>query len=797
MAFTDALSDGQAEALAQLRRIAEGDPGALAVAPSMRLLGSGILEVDVTVDLSDLPAMPEGHRFRAREHAVIRVPREFPFEGPGVRFGSDRFAHLPHVMWDEHLCLYLTDNDWDPGDGMYGLVDRLADWYVQAARGALQEIGQPLHPPVASATAGAGSLVVTSSMPRPGHPDRPWTGLAVLAQRHPLRCDVRGWCGLAELLADPDAAVRLSEKMASVARERKARVFLALVVVLPRPLDFHYPNTMDDLMLALAERGVRRKDFIALLGHIDRANTAESGNSGNSPPLYALIGAPLRGGAAGTHLAAWRLDVDAAALTALYPLIYGARQAQPAEAAARQRRAMMAFDELTRTVAVSWAATYDQRPETRIRRDAGHPAEWLRDRDVLVLGCGALGARIAEHCVRAGVRRLTLADRGLVNPGTLVRQPYEDDDVGFPKALVLAQRLRRVRPDAEVRHRLGDARRTALDGTPAHDLVVDATANKTVAAHIERLRRQKGDPWPPILTVGVGHDCRRGFAALALPAATGAGADLLNHLAITAFGTDGLRDFAADFFPEPGSRVPFQPEPGCSEPTFTGSDTEASILAAQLFDSALGTLHADSRGLPVSASTVHLARVSGASQTLEWPGDLVLDDESSGYQIRIRPAALESMRAEARTTEQLHGPGVETGGILIGRIDDACRAIWVTAAESPPPDSERALRFFRHGLHGVRERIAEWKAASGGHARFAGMWHTHPGSAPVPSDHDRTSMDELLVPVPDAPARAILVVLGGRPAAWRAWLQGTGAPDAFGCLNERTAPITPRTPHAV
>ncbi len=58
------------------------------------------------------------------------------------------------------------------------------------------------------------------------------------------------------------------------------------------------------------------------------------------------------------------------------------------------------------------------------------PAQWLLGKSVLVLGCGALGARIAEHCARAGVRKLVVADNNAVGTGLLVRQPYEDADIG-------------------------------------------------------------------------------------------------------------------------------------------------------------------------------------------------------------------------------------------------------------------------------------------------------------------------------------------------------------------------------
>src|SRR5262249_57681596 len=78
---------------------------------------------------------------------------------------------------------------------------------------------------------------------------------------------------------------------------------------------------------------------------------------------------------------------------------------------------------------LAWTVVYEQRPQVTVRRDSERPAGWLRGNSVLVLGCGALGARIAEHCARAGVARLRLADQSAVRPGILVRQPDTSGDI--------------------------------------------------------------------------------------------------------------------------------------------------------------------------------------------------------------------------------------------------------------------------------------------------------------------------------------------------------------------------------
>src|SRR5262249_2281868 len=77
----------------------------------------------------------------------------------------------------------------------------------------------------------------------------------------------------------------------------------------------------------------------------------------------------------------------------------------------------------------------------------GTAVSWLRAKRVLILGCGALGAPAAEHCVRAGVTSLTVLDEGIVTPGILVRQPYRYHDIGRAKAQAVAQRTNTIPPE--------------------------------------------------------------------------------------------------------------------------------------------------------------------------------------------------------------------------------------------------------------------------------------------------------------------------------------------------------------
>lgn len=67
-----------------------------------------------------------------------------------------------------------------------------------------------------------------------------------------------------------------------------------------------------------------------------------------------------------------------------------------------------------------------------------------------VAGAGGLGSNCAAHLVRAGVRKLVLADFDVVTEANLNRQFFFRDQIGEKKVSALADNLRRVEPGLEL-----------------------------------------------------------------------------------------------------------------------------------------------------------------------------------------------------------------------------------------------------------------------------------------------------------------------------------------------------------
>jgi len=68
----------------------------------------------------------------------------------------------------------------------------------------------------------------------------------------------------------------------------------------------------------------------------------------------------------------------------------------------------------------------------------------IRDRKVVICGCGALGGHAAVHLARMGMRNLVLIDDDEVREHNLGTQPFRFQDLGGKKALILANDLYRL-----------------------------------------------------------------------------------------------------------------------------------------------------------------------------------------------------------------------------------------------------------------------------------------------------------------------------------------------------------------
>lgn len=107
----------------------------------------------------------------------------------------------------------------------------------------------------------------------------------------------------------------------------------------------------------------------------------------------------------------------------------------------------------------------------------------LRESSALIVGCGALGCASADLLCRAGVGRLMIIDRDVVEWTNLQRQTlFDERDAreAAPKAIAAQRRLSSVNSDVEVRALVADFSARNADRIVAEhgpDIILDGTDN--------------------------------------------------------------------------------------------------------------------------------------------------------------------------------------------------------------------------------------------------------------------------------------------------------------------------------
>jgi len=138
---------------------------------------------------------------------------------------------------------------------------------------------------------------------------------------------------------------------------------------------------------------------------------------------------------------------------------------------------------------------------------------------IVFVGVGAIGAAAAEAAARAGVGRVTIVDRDVVEESNLARQfLFDARDAArvAPKAEAAAERLRAIRPGLAVRSAVADLdHANAADLLRGHDLAFDGSDNfetRLLVSDAARLLRL-----PSIYAACVGEE---GLVAASIPGKT-------------------------------------------------------------------------------------------------------------------------------------------------------------------------------------------------------------------------------------------------------------------------------------
>ena len=727
---------GPIMALEQVRAIASAPESPLELIDYTEIDG-GILRLHVSIDCSGIPISLGGMPLRARERFNIVVPKGFPFEVPVLLVSHERFLGFPHVYWGHYLCLYQApESEWNSSDGMFGFMERVDLFLREAAVGKLDPVGAPMHPPTTPASKRTDLPTVIPKADAPSTGGNIWFGFATIENISRRRIDITGW--------------------RSVLDEEWPEAPAAAAVLLNQPLSHQFPSKIGELIAALEERGVSRNTLILIL----RCGLIQSVHN---TPLLLIIGAPMRGiqGAESPkqHLTAWWIDSET---------VNGLRLAMPKTTDSEEIRTLRAdYEEelfhLLEDQPVHWCPLLEDRPEIVVRRDEATPAGWFNGKIVAIWGCGAIGAQIAEGVARAGAARLIIYDNARIKPGVLTRQPYEDLDVGDFKAEALRRHLQRIRPDLTIDAHRADVKQAVLDRPDWHDradIVFDATASRTVLAKLEWARKTHFQR-VPIASLVLGPRAQKGMLLVTGMGHSGGPFDASRSAKLSLLRDRQGSPYLKDFFPKSPENA-FQPEPGCSEPTFVGSYSDVASLSHLMLNAVpniLKSLH------PSEAEARFYAPSFNSQRPVEqmryrFSGRLRSIDPTNGFEIRISQSAWRQMERHINNSGWRFGGRVETGGILLGERDESLKIMWVDEFSPPPRDSTHTATEFICGTRGTAELHAKRNRTSHGSIRYIGMWHTHPDSLPVPSAMDIRAMASLSEQTGGLSAHSLMIIVG-------------------------------------
>ena len=727
-----ALTDGQRLAFRQLSDIAARSFGSLEILgePELSTSTDWIL-IRISVETREF-RQPMGLPLRDRERLLVFVPSDFPFRSPSVHFDHRRFEGTAHVQWGRSICLYQSvDTEYEPSDGMFGFVERLRVWLEAAGRGELDAEDAPLHPPAVYTTS-SNQFVIRADAPRMGPDQSIWLGRANLTNPRDGRYDIEGWTGFDAWSLEESPSIT------------------AGAILFSKPLPMEYPSKILDLLDAIENAGMSFSFLVSVLKLI-AVLTPEGA------PAFIVLGAPMRRRAAGEplrpHLTVWEIAADT--MASLRAFI----RAQDGDTLARD-----ALAEWMATADVAWCQVLEDRPEVTHRRDHESPLSNVAGKRVLLLGCGALGSAIAESVVRAGASAAHLVDSGRVKPGLLVRQRFADPDIGLPKSDALKAHLDAIGLRCQVTSERADLSVAALTrfAPDAFDLVIDATASAPVGRRLEEELKTVALPIP-MIALTVSANAAHGCVTVRMPDYGGGPQTLARQAKLELFARHAGHSLIRAFWPAKDEQNIFQPEPGCSAPTFLGSAADIDHFAALIN---LGLVRAQT--LSASQSSIDLVAAPWLMRpTREMPQigaqfehRARLTEQHHGYTVWQSSVALQSISSELRRLGRLRADRNETGGLIFGEIDEAHRYIYVDDVSGPPPDSQSSPDKFLCGVSGTRELAEHHRRRSDGSSGFIGIWHTHPISQGRPSTDDLLAMVNLLHLQPYPPRHVVMLIVG-------------------------------------
>jgi integrative and conjugative element protein (TIGR02256 family) len=362
----------------------------------------------------------------------------------------------------------------------------------------------------------------------------------------------------------------------------------------------------------------------------------------------------------------------------------------------------------------------------------------------LLAGVGSLGSALADTWARGGWGRWTFIDPDDVSPHNLIRHRARSGEVGFSKAHVV---------QAQSTHALGQGRDNfSAICARANDLSNPDVENALKAAEL-------------LIDASTTIEVPRDWSELDLPRSasafftfSGLSAVLLvedreRQVRLSSLEAQYYRAIITQEWGESHLETPGRVRVG------TGCRDHSLVLPYELVQ-----LHAAQISRRLRRAVAHaeasiqvwtLDDTSGAMKAVSVPAYATRSRQFGEWSVRWDDGLIVKMRAMRKVKLP-----AETGGILVGAIDQKLRTITVVDACDAPADSQEEAHSFVRGTEGGQAYVARCERLTAGMVGYVGEWHSHPqGHSAKPSATDIVLLGTLAMRLHGDGIPALMVIV--------------------------------------
>ncbi len=352
------------------------------------------------------------------------------------------------------------------------------------------------------------------------------------------------------------------------------------------------------------------------------------------------------------------------------------------------------------------------------------------DKKYLAIGVGALGSQIMEIFARMGFGKWTIVDHDHLYPHNLARHTLSQHHIGEYKAASVAQKLNELLSDNRYNplnynfiERGSDPE--VVSALTAADAIVDISTSIAVARSLARdytktVKNKRISVFMNpsgtdlvILAEDNGRKHRLDFLEMEYYRYLYHTEDLHSHLKTKE---------------DKSTRIRYNRN-SCRDITTILNQADVSLLASIAAKNLQSIIKEGKAQGGIWTTALDGSVCKYSFQPTNW---VKKTNANSRWTLYVNNELINQIQ-EVRKSKLPN----ETGGILLGSIDDSRNIIYLFDTILAPGDSKEAPTFFERGKEGILDEFSKYQEITAGQVKYLGEWHSHPRNCSTkPSEQD-------------------------------------------------------------